>query len=91
MTLYVQWPRHVPTTTQSAAVRRQIQQLNSQMQSVQAAILRLQQEVQQVQQVQQTERSAEAIPVATAVSNGEPVGVPKSKAPGLGLRLRLRP
>ena len=85
MTLYVQWPRHVPTTTQSAAVRRQIQQLNSQMQSVQAAILRLQQEVQQI------ERSAEAIPVATAVSNGEPVGVPTGKAPGVPLRLRLRP
>ena len=88
MTLYVIRPRHVPTTTQSAVVRQDIQRLNRQMQSVQAAILRLQQEV---QQVQQTERSAEAIPVATAVSNGEPVGVPKSKAPGLGLRLRLRP
>ena len=91
MPLYVIRPRHVPTTTQSGAVREHIDRLNRQMQSVQAAILRLQQEVQQVQQVQQTERSAEAIPVATAVSNGEPVGVPKSKAPGLRLRLRLRP
>lgn len=89
MPVYVIRPRHVPTTTQSAVVREHIDRLNSQMQSVQAAILRLQQEVQQVQQVQQTERSAEAIPVATAVSNGEPVGVPTGKALGVPLRLRL--
>ena len=83
MPVYVRWPRHVPTTTQPAAVRQHIQRLNSQMQSVQAAILRLQ------QQVEDLERSAEAIPVATAVSNGEPVGVPTGKALGVPLRLRL--
>ena len=59
----------VPTTTESAVVREQIRRLGSQMQSAQAAIRRLEAQVEAIR------RSAEAVPVATAVGDGVPVGV----------------
>ncbi len=71
MTCYVIRTRDVPvlTTTQSS-VREQIQRLSDQMQSVQAAIQRLEAKVEEIRR-----SAAAAVPVATAVGDGVPVGV----------------
>ena len=53
--------------------------LDSQAQSAQAAIRRLEAQVEAIR------RSVEAVPVATAVGDGAPVGVPRVDA----LRLRV--
>lgn len=71
MTCYVIRTRDVcaPATTQSS-VRQQIQRLSDQMQSVQAAIQRLEAKVEEIRR-----STAAAVPVATAVGGGVPVGV----------------